>query len=94
MSYHRKHVGNPNRVLPAADSELSLLKHSFAQEILVTLLQHRVLFFNKNLQLNLHLKLSVKCSYSLFLILGKFEPCCSYKIVLNKKESVYSMVMG
>ena len=26
------------------------LKHSFAQEIIVTLLQHRVLFFNKNIK--------------------------------------------
>ena len=43
-------VTDPNRVLPAAGSKLSVLKHSFAQEILVTILQHRVVFFNINLQ--------------------------------------------
>ena len=41
VSYHRKHVGNPNRVLPAA-------KTQFCAKILVTLLQHRVVFFNRN----------------------------------------------
>ena len=40
VSYRRKHVGNPNRVLLAAGRKFSVLKHSFAQEILVTLLQH------------------------------------------------------
>ena len=53
---------NSNRVLPAAGSKLSVLKHSFAQEILVTILQHRIVFFNKNLQLHLHLKPSLDCS--------------------------------
>ena len=43
-----KHVGNPNRVLLPAGSKLSVyvLKHSFAQEIIVTLMQHQVVFFN------------------------------------------------
>ena len=43
-----KHVGNPNRVLPPAGSKLSVyvLKHSFSQEIIVTLMQHQVAFFN------------------------------------------------
>ena len=36
---------NPNRILPAAGSKSSVLKHSFAQEILVTFLQNRVVFF-------------------------------------------------
>ena len=53
---------NPNRVLPAAGSKLGVLKHSFAQEILVTILKHGVVFFNKNLQLHLHLKPSLNCS--------------------------------
>ena len=83
---------NPNRVLPAAGSKLSVLKHSFAQVILVTLLQHRAVFFNKNLQLHLHLKPSLNCSFiymACSYFLGKkFEPR-SYKIVLIKKEREY-----
>ena len=44
-----------------AISKLNVLKSSFAQEILVILLQHRVVFFNRNLQLHLYLKTSLDC---------------------------------
>ena len=48
VSYRHKHVDvKSNRVLPAVGSKLSVLKHSFAQQILVTILQHCVVFFNK-----------------------------------------------
>ena len=67
VNYHRKHFGNPNRVFAAGRRQVkctkSVLKHSFAQDIFVTLLQHRVVFFDKNLQLHLHLKPSLNCSY-------------------------------
>ena len=55
FSCHGKNVSYPNRVLPAAGCKLSVLKHSFAQEIIVTLMQHSVVFFSKNLQLHLYL---------------------------------------
>ena len=79
VSCHR----NPNRVLPALGSKLSV--HSFEQEILVSQLQHRAALLNKNLYIfasEAKLQMFLACSY----ILGKFEPRCSYKIVLIKKS--------
>ena len=79
-------VGNPNRVLPAAGSKLSVLKpglkHGFAQEILVTLLEHRVVFCNKNLQLHLHLEPSLKCS----LLVLNFWANLSLVVLIKKKR--------
>ena len=64
--------------------KLSLLKHNFTQEILITLLQHCVAFFNQILQLHFapeaEPRVFLACSS-----LGKFEPRCSYKIFLVKK---------
>ena len=56
---------NPNRVFPVAGIKLSVLKHSFAQEIVdvVIILHHRVAFFNKNSPLHLFLKPSLDFSY-------------------------------
>ena len=54
---------NANRVFPAAGVKLSVLKHNFAQEIVVIILQHRVVFFfHKHFLLHLFLKPSLNCS--------------------------------
>ena len=55
-------VLNTGRVWPPAGSKLSVLKDSFMQEVLVSVLQHRVVFSNRNLQLHLDLKPSLDCS--------------------------------
>ena len=72
--------------LPAAGSKLGVLKHSFAQEIFVTLLQHRVMFFNKNLQLHLHLKPSLKCSLLVLNFWANLSFVVLIKLFLYKKS--------
>ena len=70
----------------SAGSKLSVLKHRFVKEILVTLLQHRVVFFNKKKQLAVTFLSEAEPQN--IQILGKFEPRCSCKIVLIKKRVI------
>ena len=71
-------------------SKLSVLKHRFEQEIRITLLQHRVVFFNKNLQLHLHLKQSLDCSSLVLNVLANLSLVVLIKLfLLRKKACIY-----